>query len=430
MLPVLLKERNMKTAAIIAEYNPFHQGHRYLMEELKTVTDAERIVVLMSGNSVQRGDFAFVDKFARASAAVQGGADLVLELPFCYCSQSAEFFAHGAVSILHYLGLVDYLCYGSENNDMDSQWRIANLLYEESDELTEEIKAIVKTGISFPVARQKALEKLYPNQANFSIMSSPNDILAIEYLKAMYQLDSVIEPISIRRRGAGYKDTKFETELPSATAIRKKVTESATDHPLSEELKAVTTEPMAEYILKRRNEGGLGTVENYFDELKSIIIRQREAIGRIFEIGEGIDHLIRRKIYETSGIHELAMEIKSKRYTYTRARRMLMNILVGLDKEAMSKIRASRDVPYTRILAFNDKGRKMLRECSKQISIINKPADFRPANELHEILQRYDEIAGELYYMKYHYQQYGNRVYSDKMTSPIYIGQGEAWSNL
>lgn len=411
----------MKTAGIIAEYNPFHLGHKYLMDELRIVTDAERIVVVMSGNSVQRGDFAIVDKFERAREAVLSGADLVLEMPFCYCSQSAEYFAQGGTSILHNLGFVDYICYGSEHNDTESQWRIANLLYEESEELRNELKEQMKRGIRFPVARQNALEKIYPNEADFSIMSSPNDILAIEYIKALYRLASSIEPISIQRIGASYYDPRLEIEVPSATAIRSRLMNQTRDSQEIRQIQAATTETMSEVLLEKRNIDSLASAENYFSELKSIIIRNKDRLDEIFEVREGIDNLLKSKIFEVDSVHDLAMEIKSKRYTFTGARRMLMNILVGLRKEDMEKVKRSGDIPYARILSFNDTGRRMIKETLHQMELINKPADFKPKNELHEILQKYDEVAGELFYMKYPYLQYGKRVFTDRMTSPIYV---------
>ncbi len=411
----------MKTAGIIAEYNPFHLGHKYLMDELRIVTDAERIVVVMSGNTVQRGDFAIVDKFARAKEAVLSGADLVLELPFCYCSQSAEYFAQGGTSILHNLGFVDYICYGSEHNNSESQWRIANLLYEESEELQNEIKEQMKTGVRFPVARQNALEKIYPNEADFSIMSSPNDILAIEYIKSLYRLASSIEPISIQRIGASYYDPRMEIPIPSATAIRSRLMNQTRDSEEIRQIQQATTDTMSEVLLEKRNIDSLSSMENYFSELKSIIIRDKEKLDDIFEVREGIDNLLRAKIFEVDNVHDLAMEIKSKRYTFTGARRMLMNLLVGLSKEDMTKVKNSNDIPYARILAFNDTGRKMIKESLHQMDLINKPADFKPKYELHEILQKYDEIAGELFYMKYPYYQYDKRVFNDKMTSPIYV---------
>ncbi|MDO5095294.1 MAG: nucleotidyltransferase family protein [Peptostreptococcaceae bacterium] len=462
----------MKTIGIIAEYNPFHLGHKYLIDEARVVTDAERVVVVMSGNSVQRGDFAIVDKFARAREAIRAGADLVLELPFCYSSQSAEFFAYGGSKILHSLGLVDYLCFGSETNNADSQWRIANLLYEESPALQAEIKEQMKKGISFPAARQSALEKIYPNEANYSIMNNPNDILAIEYIKSLFRLQSGIEPISVQRIGGAYYDPRLEIEVPSATAIRERLmhkyrpqreemtqyssmevseqkikkimddnlgyiigrnansvqqSEEDADKSISmeEQIKSATTGTMAAYLLEQRDKNTLASIEDYFSELSSIIIRQKDELDCYFEISEGIDNLLKTKIFETNNVHDLAMEIKSKRYTYTRARRMLMNILVGLKKEDMQIVKESDEIPYARILAFNDVGRKMIKECSFQIELINKLADFKPKNPLHQVLQKYDEIVGELFYMKYEYKHYGKRVYTDKMTSPVYISDEE-----
>ncbi len=415
----------MKTVGIIAEYNPFHLGHKYLIEESKSVTDADRVVIVMSGNSVQRGDFAIVDKFSRAKEAILSGADLVLELPFCYSSQSAEYFAYGATNILHNLGIVDYLCFGSETNNSDSQWRIANLLYEETEELKSAIREHTKTGVSFPVARQRALEQLYPMEADYSIMNSPNDILAIEYIKALYRLASSIEPVSIQRIGASYYDSRLEVPIPSATAIRERLMTKSENSEEVLQIKKATTENMAEYLLQKRNCLSLASVENYYDELFATIVRDRESLDKIFEVSEGIENLLYSKVFEKNSVHELALEIKSKRYTYTRARRMLMNILVGLDKSDMQYVKDTNDIPYSRILAFNDNGRKIIKERLHQMELINKPADFKPQNNLHKILKKYDNIVGELFYRKYDYKQYGKQVFTDVMTSPIYVEESE-----
>lgn len=412
----------MKTVGIIAEYNPFHLGHKYLIEESKMVTDASRVVVVMSGNSVQRGDFAIVDKFARAKEAILGGADLVLELPFCYSSQSAEFFAKGGVNILHSSGLVDYLCYGSENNNTDAQCRIANLLQDEPAQLSQEIKAQMKTGLSFPRARQIALEKLYPNEADYSIMKSPNDVLAIEYIKTLYRLVSTIEPVSIQRIGGSYYDPRLEIEVPSATAIREGLIKGKDKNFETQRIYGATTTTMADYLMEQKNNKSLGSIEDYLLALKTIILRDKQELANIFEVREGIENLLSKKaVFEANSVHDLAMLLNNKRYTYTSAKRMLMNILVGLSKEDMEIVKTSEKRPYARILAFNDQGREMIKEIHQNLVLINKPADFQPQSDLHKVLFKYDEIVNQLYYLTYVYEHYGKRVQMDAMTSPVYV---------
>lgn len=412
----------MKTVGIIAEYNPFHLGHKYLIEESKMVTDASRVVVVMSGNSVQRGDFAIVDKFARAKEAILGGADLVLELPFCYSSQSAEFFAKGGVNILHSSGLVDYLCYGSENNNTDAQWRIANLLQDEPAQLSQEIKAQMKTGLSFPRARQIALEKLYPNEADYSIMNSPNDVLAIEYIKTLYRLVSTIEPVSIQRIGGSYYDPRLEIEVPSATAIREGLIKGKGKNFETQRIYGATTTTMADYLMEQKNNKSLGSIEDYLLALKTIILRDKQELANIFEVREGIENLLSKKaVFVANSVHDLAILLNNKRYTYTSAKRMLMNILVGLSKEDMEIVKTSEERPYARILAFNDQGREMIKEIHQNLVLINKPADFQPQSDLHKVLFKYDEIVNQLYYLTYVYEHYGKRVQMDAMTSPVYV---------
>lgn len=436
----------MKTIGIIAEYNPFHQGHKYLIEEAKRITGAQRLVVVMSGNSVQRGDFALVDEFIRAEEAVGQGADLVIGLPFCYSSQSAEYFAKGATSILNSLGITDFLCYGSEHNELVSQRGIANLLDKKSIEILELTQGMMKTGISFPVAREQAVRQIGGKEYNYDIMATPNDILAIEYLKSLSKLESQIEPVSVKRRGSNHNDTDFETSMPSASAIRSMILDKGSLYyhnldaiPLSpsdmdlelekikemelKTLESVVPSKLAKYIIGQKDRDSLGTLENYLDEIKALFITRRASLDQIFEVGEGIENALAKHIHQADSLHELILLAKSKRFAYTRIRRILMNILIGLTKEDMILVKDSKDIPYGRLLAFNDQGRNMLKEIKEhgQITLINKMSDFRPQSQLHEVLLKYDNLVDELYYWKYQYIHQGKRVHHRSCTSPRYV---------
>ncbi len=194
----------MKVCAVIAEYNPFHLGHAYHLRQARLLTEADYIIVVMSGDFVQRGDPALVDKYARAKAALSCGADLVLELPSCFATGSAEYFARGAVSMLDHLGMVDYLCFGSECTDIQFLAQFAEIFLEEPEPYKRILLEKLKLGYSYPTARSNALIIAYPAlAADISVVSSPNNILGIEYIKALHRRRSHILPVNIRRIGSG-----------------------------------------------------------------------------------------------------------------------------------------------------------------------------------------------------------------------------------
>lgn len=448
----------MKTVGIIAEYNPFHLGHKYLIDKSREKTGAEKVIVVMSGNSVQRGDFAIVDKFARAKEAVKNGADLVVELPFCFASQSAEHFARGAIYILNALG-IDYLCFGSESNDLEVIKKTAKALLIEDKNLKKEMSKIKNANVA--TIRQKALEKFF---GDFESLSSPNDILAIEYTKAIYHFGYDIELIPIKRQGNNYHDNYFGEIFSSATSIRYALQEGY----FTGDILKTTTEGMAEYL--NENRSNINSFDKYFEELKTIIFRD-ENLEDIFEVKEGIENLIKKSALNNESLVGLIETIKSKRYTYTRIRRILFNILIGLKKSDMKEILKFDYTIYTRILAFNDNGRKLLKKIKSEkerieklkenfkaelpeknflqkteeigddisddfygdmdgaeknknrynIRIINKLGDFRPENYIQDLIYKYDSIVNKLYYSKYKIFKNNKRVYIDEQLSPIYV---------
>lgn len=421
----------MKTLGIVAEYNPFHNGHKFHIAKSKQETKCKTAVVVMSGNFVQRGDCSILDKFTRAKEAVINGADLVVELPFCYSSQSAEIFAKGSMEILNGLGVVDVLCYGSESNDVQAQQIVAKLLAFESEELQFNIKKHIKTGISFPKAREIALLEILGNKSNLAvrdIISSSNDILGVEYIKNLLRLGSAIKPHSIKRISSTYNDTDIKKAYPSATSIRKIFDkETLKSEEAIKLLTNATTGNIADYLISNNAEDNLNNMDKYYNELKLIIIREGENINRYFEVNEGIENLIIKNICQCNSLEELIEKIKTKRYTRTRIRRMLLNILIGLKKEDMKTILTKKTRPYARVLAFNENGREILRKINDnqnlETILINKPSSFRPIDEVQELIWNYDNVANSIYYSKFKIISRNSRVYSDMKMSPIYIKQ-------
>lgn len=210
----------MKTVGLITEYNPFHNGHKHHIEQARKITGADNVVVIMSGDYVQRGTPAIMPKRLRAEMALEAGASAVFELPVCYSTASAELFALGAVSFLDKLGVVDYLCFGSECSDIEKLKTLADFLLEEPEEYKELLQLNLKKGLSFPSAREQALSKCINDADMISIIKEPNNILGIEYLKALKTIKSDITPVSIKRIESGYHDTSLKKNISSATAIR------------------------------------------------------------------------------------------------------------------------------------------------------------------------------------------------------------------
>ncbi|MEG0377612.1 MAG: nucleotidyltransferase family protein, partial [Eubacterium sp.] len=212
----------MLIQAIICEYNPFHNGHAYQIKAGKTDTGSTHTLALMSGSIVQRGSFALSDKWLRAQTALLSGADLVCELPYAYAAQSAEYFAGGAIKILNALNCCDFLSFGSESGNLDSLRKIAGILAHEPPDFQKVLKDALNTGVSFPKARTIAFEALYGEHFS-SYLREPNNILGIEYLKALLRTNSPITPVTIKRQGSGYHEQAIKTTTASASAIRKQI---------------------------------------------------------------------------------------------------------------------------------------------------------------------------------------------------------------
>ncbi len=334
----------MKITGIICEYNPLHSGHARQLSLVRSLQGEDSgIVCLMSGNFVQRGEPAILDKRIRAEAAVQSGADLVLELPIPYALSSAEGFAAGGVSIL--APFCDYLCFGAETADADALMDTARHLL--SENFSSALREFLDAGLSFPAARQRALEKM---GCDASLLATPNNILAVEYCKAME--NTPMQPLVIHRPG-GYHDTVADPENPSATALRA--------------------------LLLAGQDISLYTPANIFQDapLHTLEAGERAVLGRLrtmtdgeFEAlpygSEGLWRKLMHAARECSTLTEIMEAVKSKRYTYTRISRMVLCAFLGLTAEDLAQ-----KAPYTRVLALNDRGREILKKARQTGDFFN-----------------------------------------------------------
>ena len=333
----------MKTVGIIAEYNPFHNGHLYHINKVKEMFPESTIILVMSGNFTQRGDASIINKWDKTEIALKNNIDLVVELPFKYTCESADTFALGACTILNYLK-VDYLVFGSESNDIELIKNIANTQL--NKKYDKKVKDYMDKGINYATALSKALEDF-----GFNDIKNPNDILGISYVRELIKLKSNIIPITIKREN-DHNDKKLTKYITSATSIR-------------ENIKHKNIKKYVPSTTYKHLKNKLYFIEDYFDLLKYKILSDIDNLNIYQGADEGIENKIKKVIYESNSYEELILNIKSKRYTYSKIKRLLLAILLGYTKEDAKK----RNIDYIRVLGFNNKGQKYLNKIKKEIDI-------------------------------------------------------------
>jgi len=371
----------MKVVGLIVEYNPFHLGHLYHLETAKKVTSSDYVICVMSGNFIQRGEPAMFDKWARTKMAILGGADLVIELPVVYGMSSAEYFAKAGVSLLCKTGIVDSLCFGSEIGSLEELRAIAEVLANEPYDYKSLLKKYLDGGISYPAAREKALLdyfKLagldYEHLSDY--ISKANNILGIEYLKALINMDSKIKAVTIKRQGSDYTDINLSGQFSSATSIREII---QTDG-LNSAIKSTISESTFN-VIKEEVESGRGPIfTNYFDNIVLALLRRlgRDGLEHLPYMGEGLHNRLYKGLLKSSTIGELVDKSCTKRYTRTRVLRGIMHSLTGLQEEDFKEFNSSGGPKYIRVLGFNSKGQQMLGEMKEKatLPVIIKTADY------------------------------------------------------
>ncbi len=361
---------------IIAEYNPLHHGHIYQMQDAKTHTHADYTIIVMSGNFVQRGAPALVDKYTRTRMALEAGADLVLELPLPYAVSSAEFFASGAVTLLDKLGVVTHLCFGSEAGDIDTLQKIAGILIQEPPSYSNALQAGLKDGLSYPAARTRALLEYNPQLEKYQeLLSSPNNILGIEYTKALLQLDSSIIPYTTLRTGNGYSDDTLGT-VSSALAIRRSLFSGTDPHTLAAHVPAYTYE-----LLLTALEENTPLSSNDFSSLLhyKLINEQAQGYEDYLDVSKQLSDRIRRHLDAYQAFDSFCDLLKTKELTHTRISRCLLHILLNLKKDTLSAYKQLDTIPYARVLGFRKEAPPLLAAIKERSSIpmITKLADAR-----------------------------------------------------
>ncbi len=365
----------MKTVGIIAEFNPFHNGHKYLIEEARKITGADYCIVVMSGDFVQRGGPAMIDKYTRAHMALLNGADLVLELPVCYATGSAEFFAQGAVALLDKIGGTDTLVFGSECGDTHSLLEAARFLSAENPSYKTHLQNNLKSGLSFPAARLQAA--LGEKETAFSpeILDSPNNILGIEYCKALLLRNSTICPQTIRRIGAGYHDTGLPANtFSSASAIRRSLNTAAG----RKELEAYVPADVLS-LLAHLSPENPPIQENDFSLLLQykLLTEAAEYYTRFWDVSRDLSDKIGKHLPSFTSYDAFCHTLKSKNITFSRISRCLVHILLDISNEEMTAYRNEDWIFYARILGFRKASGELLHAIKQNSSIplLSKLAD-------------------------------------------------------
>ena len=350
----------MDIAGIVCEFDPFHNGHAYLLRRVRE-QGASGIVCVMSGDFVQRGGPAVLDKFRRAEAAVRCGADLVLELPAVYSVNSADWFAKGAVRILKGLGCVDTIAFGSECGESGKLLDIACATAFEPPEFSDALKACLADGMSYPAAYRSALEQVFP-AADVSVLDGPNDILAVCYLREIVRQGSDIVPFAVMREGAAHGSSDPEGEIASASFIRGELQsgsgrwKNCVPEPVRQLLEEADLSPEA---LSRRKDRLFAVIRH------ALLTGGSEALEGLPEISEGLENRILSAVRTAEDLDGLISGIVTGRYTASRAMRVLTQLILGLSKDLVSEADQT-EAAYARVLAFNNRGAELLKDAKEK----------------------------------------------------------------
>ena len=397
----------MKITGIIAEYNPFHNGHLYQIRKAKEITGADYIIVVMSGNHMQRGTPALIDKYSRAKMALSGGADMVIELPTCYATASAEYFAMGAISILNQLGCVDSVCFGSESGDITMLSKIAHALVDESEDFVQSLKTKLKNGDTYPVARNAALAETINGFTTFdTILGFPNNILGIEYIKAIIRQNSSIKPYTNTRIGSDYHSYKLAENFSSAISIRQSLSLQDNLDMIQSQIPALAFDIMKEDFHK--------TFPVYASDFSSMIkfklLKERgQGFTQYFDVTQAISDKLEKEMFSMQSFDDFCDILKSKDITYARISRCLSHILLDINAEDVQLFKENGITFYARVLGFNSKADALTKTLKSHTSIPLITKTTTASSQLYPIGQRqfeqdiqashiYECIAGTKYH--------------------------------
>ncbi|TKH91388.1 nucleotidyltransferase [Bacillus cereus] len=352
---------------MVVEYNPFHNGHLYHVQQTKKLTQSDIIIAVMSGPFLQRGEPALISKWYRTKMALANGVDLVVELPYVFATQKAETFANGAISILNALR-VSEICFGSEDGQIENFYNTISVQKNEEETFNYLVKQFMDAGNSYAKATSDAFSHILTSEKNID-MSQPNNILGFQYMKAILSQNSSIQTQTIKRFASHYHDETFNDQhIASATSIRKQLfSEEGSFTTIKPFLPQATTSLLANY---KQNYGILHNWEQYFSFFKYRLITMSPGdLRHIYEIEEGLEHRILSKIQNSCSFYSFMEALKTKRYTWTRLQRACTHILTNTTKEEIRSANIEQHAPYIRLLGMSQKGQTYLSKNKKKIEL-------------------------------------------------------------
>jgi len=348
----------MRTVGLITEYNPFHNGHLYHLQESRRLADAEVAVAVMSGHFLQRGEPALLDKWTRTRMALAAGVDVVVELPFPWACNSAPQFAAGAVAALDALGGIDALCFGSESGELEPLKHCADALDTHRDRIVQETGRLLREGVTYPAAREQVVRGIASDDVDAGLLAAPNNILGIEYLRALERAGSGIRPLTLQRIGAGFHDLEAVGKIASATGIRRIL---AADEGVGEYL----PEPCGSLLADALVGGEILDPENLHRQVISAIVRNSEQLVEIYQVANGLENRLIEAAQTSRGYDDLVDNVKSRQLTRTRIQRLLTYVLLGVRREPMRQALAAGPC-YLHLLGCSEPGKRYLAASRKQ----------------------------------------------------------------
>lgn len=404
----------MKIVGLITEYNPFHNGHLYHIQKTKEITGADAVVVVMSGNYVQRGAPAIMPKHLRAEVALEAGVPVVIELPVCYATGSAEYFAAGAISLFEKLGCIDSICFGSECGEYEILEKIAHVVADEPEEYRFLLQEGLRKGMSFPLARQQALKSYFKNPDLDIILEQPNNILGIEYIKTLYKQKSSMKCYTIKRMVSGYHDQTLTGTLSSASAIRKLL--EFTGKSLYLESDEMYDEPVLSEILTRLEDQVPPSCIRLLEEthrtrypiyandfsliLKyKLLIETKDSLVKYKDVTEELANRIINHRDDFITFDQFCDLLKTRDMTYTRISRSLFHILLNITKEDMLMYESEGYCQYAHILGFRKDAGKILSlmKQTSEVPLLTKLTQTDKLSSVGEHMLNQDIFAADLY---------------------------------
>jgi len=365
----------MKICAVICEYNPFHFGHLYHIQKAKELSGCDAVLCILSGNFTQRAEPSIADKYVRASMALSGGADIVVQMPTAYACSSAEIYATAGIKIANSFKNVTHLAFGCESKNFELLKELARYLSEEPEEYKETLKSYLDQGYSMVLSRQKTIEQLVKEEKvsftnitdTIDALQKPNNILAIEYLKALIKTKSNIEPVFVQRECSDYHSEDINGKDTSATAIRSRLLKTGKVRKVKKLM------PKFSYQLLKDCVDDFGLPDHeLFNDLCMFVLKtaSAEQIRNIYDVTEGLENRFKECVKDKKVLNEVLLEVKSKRYTYTRLKRIVLRLLLDIKKDTIEKIYKIDKLPYIKVLGFNGENQDLLAEVSADTDLI------------------------------------------------------------